>query len=149
VHLNWIFFRKWAQYHSLLMEILTPATGKQFAAVIHGDNLIILKKFLEFSIFIWKQHKNEVIARLCKAVMGYVGRVTCVYKAWRTTFNDNETLIQLLDEYVRTVVDLQATGAQEFVATFGKHMGGEPIKGWHSVKNRLSILIEPSSPSGL
>jgi hypothetical protein len=151
IALNWAFFREFTKYPRVIYEILSSPHGTTLAEISRSNCNAILKKFFEFSINLWKTQSGSIVEKFCEVMTPLLGRVTCIVRARRTMFRDDEGLIQLVEDYGKTIVELAAPGAEKFIEAFGKHMEMSdwkeeaPRRGLKAKKDsqkRLSQLIE-------
>jgi hypothetical protein len=147
IALNWAFFREYTKYPRVIYEILSSPPGTKLAEISRCDCNAILKKFFEFSIDVWKTQNNSIIEKFCDVMTPLLGRVTCIVRARRTMFKDDEILIQLVEDYGKTIIELAAPGAEKFIEAFGKHM---EMSDWKDEAQRRSPRARketPKSPS--
>jgi hypothetical protein len=135
--LNWGFFLNLVKYPTVVFELLTSpvtqAVGPKLAGTVNSDNSVVLKKFFEFSINLWRTQEPKVVARFCDVMIPMLGRITCIIRTRRVMFKDDERLIKLVEDYVTAILDLDATGfatddakkTHTFQETFAKHMNEE------------------------
>jgi hypothetical protein len=135
--LNWGFFLNLVKYPTVVFELLTSAVtqtvGPKLAQIVSSDNPVILKKFFEFSINLWRTQEPKVVARFCDVMIPMLGRITCIIRTRRVMFKDDERLIKLVEEYLTAILDLDAKGfatddatkTRSFQETFAKHMNEE------------------------
>jgi hypothetical protein len=149
VHLNWQFFAQVAQFSDSFLEILKDAKmAPMFTAAIHSKDLIVIKRFLEVSIDIWKNGRDDVVEGYCRAMRGgdRLPRIAILYKQRKREFKDNEGHIALIEEFTRAARDRRAPGVQEFLEDFWKHIGGPEAqargRGRPPVRKALSQMLE-------
>jgi hypothetical protein len=121
IPVNWGFFRVYAAHLKVIQEILGSPAGVALAAIVTSDCTVVLRRFLEFSIDLWKRQPPQVVARFCEVMMSSLGRLTAVYRTRKAMFKDDERMVQLIVEYARTVALLEAPGAEKFIDAFGKY----------------------------
>jgi hypothetical protein len=122
IALNWAFFREYSKYPRVIYEILNSPLGMKLAEISRSDCNTILKKFFEFSINLWRTQSSSIVEKFCDVMTPLLGRVTCIVRARKTMFKDDERLIQLVEDYGKTIIELAAPGAEKFIEAFGKHM---------------------------
>jgi hypothetical protein len=138
IALNWAFFREYTKYPRVIYEILNSPLGTKLAEISRSDCNAILKKFFEFSIDLWKTQSNSIVEKFCDVMTPLLGRVTCIVRARRTMFKDDERLIQLVEDYGKTMIELTAPGAEKFIEAFGKHM---EINDWKDDASRKNSRV--------
>jgi hypothetical protein len=122
VHLNWHFFAQYAGHPRVLHEIICSPAGAKLAAVAGSECTPILKRFFEFSTGVWRSQSPDDVARFCTLMMPNLGKVTCAVRTRKSLFRDDERMVEVIEEYARAILGLEAPGAERFIEAFAKHM---------------------------
>jgi hypothetical protein len=123
IPIHWAVFRVYTAYSSVLGHLLNKKEiAVKIAQIVSCDSTAVLRRFFEWSIFVWKKHEEEVAVKFCDVMQPVLGQLTCIVKARRLMFKDDETLVKLIEEYAIALVELEPPGAEKFIEAFSKHM---------------------------
>jgi hypothetical protein len=98
----------------------------------------VFRKFIEFSIYVWKLERNDVTAKFCADTINSLGQIGCAHTGRKTLYRDNGRMVRLIEEYVKIMQALTAPGTIEFYDTFLKHTGASQAIRRASIK-RMSV----------
>jgi hypothetical protein len=121
IPVNWGFFTLYAGHPRVIHEILSSTAANALAAIVTSDCTAVLRRFLEFSIDLWRRQSGIIVGRFCEVMMSSLGRLTAVYRTRKAMFKDDERMVQLIDEYARTLAQLDSPGSEKFIEAFGKY----------------------------
>jgi hypothetical protein len=120
--LNWRFFTKYAAHPRVLHEIIFSPAGAKLAAIAGSEFTPVLKRFFEFSTDVWQQQAHEDVAKFCTLMMPNLGKVTCAVRTRKSLFRDDDRMVEVIEEYAKAIMGLEAPGAERFIEAFAKHM---------------------------
>jgi hypothetical protein len=155
IPVNWGFFAVYAGHTRVIQEILWSPAGAALAAIVTSDCTAVLRRFLEFSIDLWRRQPPAIVARFCDAMMSSLGRLTAVYRTRKAMFKDDERMVRLIDEYARTLAQLEPPGAEKLIDAFGTYtetdmaelVGRRPGARFRQATQRMSAPSERDRPS--
>jgi hypothetical protein len=148
VHVNWQFVARVARFPEVLIEILkNDKSAPILTAAIQSKDPIVLRRFLELSIEIFANGRQDVVQAYCEAMRKAerIPRVAILYKQRKREWKDNEGMMGLIEKFAKTAMACVAPGVQLFLEDFQKHMGGDAEvkgRGKVAVRKALSQLLE-------
>jgi hypothetical protein len=74
---------------------------------------IVLNNFSEWSISVWTKQPEDVAIEFIEVMQPALGQVTCILKACQTMFQDELSLVRLIEDHARVIVELQAPEPRE------------------------------------
>jgi hypothetical protein len=122
IPVNWRFFTQYAAHPRVLHEIIVSPAGARLAAIAGSESTPILKRFFEFSTGIWRRLDQDDVGKFCTLMMPVLGKVTCAVRTRKALFRDDARMVEVIEEYARAIMDLDAPGAERFIEAFAKHM---------------------------
>jgi hypothetical protein len=150
MHLNWGFFRGWTGHTKVLVELLKSPVAKELAGIVSSDSNLVLKEFFQWAINLWRTGGPTIVALFCEIMMPTIGRVTGMFRLRRSMFKGDERLVQLIEDYAKSIAEVSVPGAEKFIEAFGKHMDSKDVPtrglGWirfrQNTQRLLSAAIE-------
>jgi hypothetical protein len=122
IAVNWRFFTKYTTHPTVIQTILNSPVGPKLALIASSESPPVLKKFLEFSLALWRRQGPDVIEKFCDLLMPSLGKIAGVVRTRRSLFRGDERMLQLIEDYTRAIMALEAPGAERFIEGFAKHL---------------------------
>jgi hypothetical protein len=118
---TWLFFDELARFPRTVSQLVMKGP-KLITAILNTDNNWVMRKFLDFSIHVWVDLGPGAGKLFCQALIGGVGRISCIYKTRRVLFKDDESLVQLVERYYETLTQLEIPGTEDFLSAVARHI---------------------------